>query len=177
MLLEKSLKRLSVYDTNVYSYLSDPCAFDCSGSIDRVQSVSVVGICRALCSSEIGLEKVYLMGLLFHMLRNLDCDLEVLLLELLVELDRESDAVAEIIGIHVLNDIAPILVEHLVLFERQDDAAVLQEFELPLLAGFAAHRRVFVGSVATVVAERFVVLPAVPGCVVSFDREGLEEKR
>ncbi len=48
-----------------------------------------------------------------------------------------------------------ILLEHLVLFEGQDDAFVVEIFDLALLAGFRTHRRIF----------------------VSVDGEGLEERR
>ncbi len=71
--------------------------------------------------------------------------------------------------IDILDDIAASSVEHLVILERQDDALVVEEVDLALLAGFAAHRRVFVRPV-----ERDI-LPVIPACVITSHGEGLEE--
>ncbi len=71
--------------------------------------------------------------------------------------------------IDVLDDIAAVSVEHLVILERQNDALVIEEVDLALLAGFAAHRREFVRKVQR------DELPVGYASVITPHREGLEE--
>ena len=94
----------------------------------------------------------------------------------LAELQLESDTVlVHIVGVDVVDDIASILVENLILFEGQDDAHVVEELDLALLAGFVTDAGIFVGSVVVVLVVGAVVLEAVLELVVSGDGVGLEE--